>query len=192
MASLGVDAIGVNRVSGTPRVVGVKTLGEIARAIGSQVEVIAVVADASTDELLRLRESTGVDWLQLHGSESESQLRRLLPQAFKAVRVATSLDVEQARGYTGERILVDAKHPGALGGTGRGWDWTLARGLAEARRVILAGGLTPENVETAIMRCRPWGVDVASGVEVTGNPRSKDLARARRFVERARLAGDSL
>ncbi len=84
--------------------------------------------------------------------------------------------------------MVDAKVPGHLGGTGRTLDWNWVVPLAVRRSLILAGGLTPGNVAVAIAQVRPWGVDVASGVEVPGQPRSKDYDRMRRFVEAARSA----
>jgi phosphoribosylanthranilate isomerase len=101
--------------------------------------------------------------------------------------VATAEDVVRADGLPGDYVMVDAKLPGALGGTGKVFDWSLVVGLAKRRRLVLAGGLTPANVGRAVTEVRPWCVDVASGVESA--PGVKDLAKVRAFVEAARSAG---
>jgi phosphoribosylanthranilate isomerase len=86
----------------------------------------------------------------------------------------------------GDYVMVDARTSGALGGTGRNFDWKLVVGLARRRRMVLAGGLTPDNVENAIAMVRPWCVDVASGVE--SSPGIKDVAKIEAFVTHARRA----
>lgn len=182
----GADAIGLNFVSSSKRHIDVPAARAIRSAVGDRAEVVAVVADRSRDELLDLRRETGIGWLQLHGAERPHELSALLPQAYKASLIAGTADVEQARSYGGERLLVDAKVDGELGGTGRTFDWSLIETLARSRRLILAGGLTPDNVAGAVARVAPWGVDVASGVESA--PRKKDEARVRAFVAAVRSA----
>jgi phosphoribosylanthranilate isomerase len=159
----------------------------VREAVEGRAEVVAVVADRSPGELSELRERTGIAWLQLHGNESPAIVRALLPHAYKAARIATAGDVADARAFPGERLLVDAKVPGELGGTGHRFDWKLVVELAVERRVVLAGGLTPENVAEAVRTVRPFGVDVASGVEGT-DPRKKDPERIARFIQAARSA----
>jgi phosphoribosylanthranilate isomerase len=126
--------------------------------------------------------------LQLHGDEPEWVLEALLPDAYKAIRIGCAQDLELAGRYGGERILVDAKVPGQLGGTGASFDWSLVSPLSAVRPLVLAGGLTHENVRAAISQVRPAGVDVATGVERPGEPRRKDLEKLARFVEAARQA----
>jgi len=184
----GADAIGLNFVPSSKRVIDVATAAHISEAVGGDVEVVCVVADRSSSELEELRVATGIRWLQLHGSESPEELELLLPQAYKAIAIATREDVARASEYGGSRLLVDAKIAGELGGTGQRFDWSLAVPLAARRDVIVAGGLTPENVADAVGALRPFGVDVASGVEDPRNPRAKDAARVRAFVEAARSA----
>jgi phosphoribosylanthranilate isomerase len=181
----GADALGVNFVKASKRCVDIETGRAIRDAVGSRVEVVAVVAARSLDELDELRERTHIDWLQLHGNEDASLVESALPNAYKAVGIATAADVAFARRLPGERLLVDAKVEGELGGTGRSFDWTLVRELAVERPVVLAGGLRPENVAEAVRVVRPFGVDVASGVE-SDDPRSKDPERVRAFVRAAR------
>jgi phosphoribosylanthranilate isomerase len=110
----------------------------------------------------------------------------LLPHAYKAVRIATEADVASADAMPGDYVLVDAKVEGLLGGTGQRVDPALVTGLAKRRRVVLAGGLTPENVAQAVAVVGPYCVDVASGVE--RSPGVKDLARVEAFLAAVRGA----
>jgi phosphoribosylanthranilate isomerase len=183
----GVDAIGLNLVPSSKRRVEETVALEITRAIGTSVEVVAVVADLEPAALLALRSRLGVHTLQLHGSEPPATLAAVLPQAFRAVRIADEADVALARTFAGERLLCDAKVPGVLGGTGLTFDWSLVRGLVRERQVVLAGGLTPDNVGAAVRALGPYGVDTASGVEGP-DPRRKDPERVARFVRAAREA----
>jgi phosphoribosylanthranilate isomerase len=186
----GADLLGLNLIQGSPRAVGrdeverlVRQLAPLARQRG--VQLIGVVADLppeALDELLAL----GLDGLQLHGSESPEVLRALGPVAYKAVRIGNAEDVDFARTFPGERLLVDAKVPGRLGGTGVRVDWTLLDDLARTRELFLAGGLDPDNVAEAVRAVRPAAVDVASGVETS--PGVKDPRRVELFIERAKSA----
>jgi phosphoribosylanthranilate isomerase len=184
----GADAIGLNLVPSSKRTIDRALAARIREAVGTRAEVVAVVADQSAAELARLRAETGIEWLQLHGDESPELLSELLPRAYKAVPVGTSADVARAATFGGERILTDTKVTGVLGGTGQTFDWSLVRRLAEDRPLILAGGLKPDNVGGAVASVRPFGVDVASGVE-SGDPRRKDAAKMRSFVREAREGG---
>lgn len=183
----GADALGVNFVPSSKRFVELDVGRAIRDAVGSRAEVVGVVADRSLAELALLRERTGIEWLQLHGNESAEAVRALLPRAYKAIRIGTASDADRARDVPGERLLADAKVDGELGGTGRTFDWQLVNGLAEERPLVLAGGLTAENVAEAVRTVRPFGVDVAGGVEGS-NPRRKDPERLGKFIRAARGA----
>jgi phosphoribosylanthranilate isomerase len=187
----GADAVGVNFVPSSKRRIDEATAREIVRAVGARAEVIAVVADFPSDELSALRARLGLASVQLHGSESPEALERLLPAAYRAARIATSADVEEARRFGGSRLLVDAKVPGTLGGTGHTFDWALVTALARERAVVVAGGLTPGNVAAAVAAVRPYGVDTASGVE-GDDPRKKDAGKVERFVDAARRSARGL
>jgi phosphoribosylanthranilate isomerase len=138
----------------------------------------------TVDAMRALVVRTGVGCLQLHGDESATEVGALLPHAYKAVRVGSEEDVALAEAMPGDYVMVDARVAGALGGTGHAFEWSLVVGLAKRRKLVLAGGLTPENVRSAVELVRPWCVDVASGVESA--PGVKDLGRVRAFVEAAR------
>ncbi len=201
VAATGVNALGLNFVPGSKRFIDVATAKRIVEAVSGAVELIGVVANSSQEELARLRGETGIETLQLHGDEAPALLTALGGDAFKALRIGTPADVAEAKHYPGERLLVDAKVSGSLGGTGAVLDWSLVTGLSAARKLILAGGLNPDNVAQAISRVRPWGVDVASGVEKTSRAQAqgasehaserkprKDLDKVRAFLRAARLA----
>jgi phosphoribosylanthranilate isomerase len=179
----------VNFVPSSPRCVGEAAARDIVQAVGSRLLVVGVVADLSIDRMRALRDTTGVECLQLHGSETPDDVAALLPHAYKAVRVADVRDVALAESMPGDYVMVDARVEGALGGTGRTFDWSLVVGLAGRRKLVLAGGLTPDNVAAAVATVRPWCVDVASGVESA--PGVKDLGKVRAFVEAARFGAPS-
>jgi phosphoribosylanthranilate isomerase len=182
----GASAIGLNFVPSSKRRIDETTAKDIVAAVGGRLGVVAVVAGLSVDEMRGLRARTGIHWLQLHGDELPAALEGVLPHALKAVRIGNAADVGATRIYGGERLLVDAKVEGELGGTGAAFDWRLVQDLARTRAVLLAGGLSPENVGDAVRVVRPFGVDVASGVESA--PGIKDPARVRAFVAEARRA----
>lgn len=188
---LGASSIGVNFVPASPRCVTVSAAREIARAVhatGKKVIVVGVVANMTLDAMRALVHDAELDCLQLHGDESPETLAALLPHAYKATRIATASDVQRARAYPGEYLLVDAKVAGVLGGSGTAFDWALVKELATERRLTLAGGLDPDNVARAVREVRPYCVDVASGVEHAGSPGEKDLAKVRAFIEAAQAA----
>jgi phosphoribosylanthranilate isomerase len=191
-ARAGADAIGFNCVPSSKRYLEPARIRAITDRLrsegGARVIGVAVVADIGPERAATLLDELGVERLQLHGEETEAELLALGARAFKALRVGDAADVARARSFPGHPLLVDAKVGGQLGGTGHTLDWALVEPLARARALILAGGLTPDNVAHAIEVVRPWGVDVASGVEVAGDPRRKDADKMRRFVSAARTA----
>lgn len=183
--ALGATAIGLNFVPGSKRHVSEATARAIADAVRGRVEIVGIVADLSVEESRRLRDAIGLDYLQLHGDESADTVKALLPGAFKAVRIGDAEDARAAESTPGERLLVDSKVSGELGGTGKTMDFALVRRLAESRKLLMAGGLTQENVTLAVRVVRPFGVDVASGVE--SSPGVKDPAKIAAFIAAARL-----
>jgi len=161
--------------------------------LGGIVPRVAVTVNATDDELRRILDSEVVDLLQLHGDETPERVRSLAGQGlpvFKAVGVRDAASLESAGAYEGTTLLLDAYAPSDYGGTGETMDWALG---AEAvtrfpdREIVLAGGLTPGNVASAVRQVRPAGVDDASGVE--SSPGVKDPDLVRRFVEAAAAGG---
>jgi phosphoribosylanthranilate isomerase len=186
--SAGADWLGFNLVPSSKRALNLEQAQRLVQGVAGRAQCVAVVADMPVGELQYLLEQVGMDRVQLHGEEPDAVIQTLGPRAFKAVRVGDAADVAAAGERPGDPLLVDAKVPGQLGGTGQTVDWVLARGLAERRAILLAGGLTPLNVAAAVQAVHPFGVDVAGGVESSGNPRRKDPAKMRAFVAAARAA----
>lgn len=184
----GADALGLNLVPASPRYVDPETARRIVAHVARRLEVVGVIADLDVATARQIREQLGLDSLQLHGDEPPEVLAALLPGAFKALRVAGSEDVAAADRYQGDRILVDARVAGRLGGTGQRVPSEWLVGLAPRRRLIVAGGLDAEHVAEVVARVRPFGVDVASGVERDSRPREKDPDRVTAFVRAAKRA----
>jgi phosphoribosylanthranilate isomerase len=191
----GVDAIGLNFYPRSPRALSVEKAAELRATIPSGVQVFGVFVNAEAVEIIEILRDVRLDALQLHGDElptTVTQLARLAP-VFKALRVGPDFSAAVLENYPDvSGFLFDTADamPGQYGGTGRLADWGVAQQAARSHRVILAGGLNPENVAAAIVQVRPYGVDVASGVEVS--PGAKDHAQLREFVREARRADQEL
>jgi len=185
-AKSGADLIGVNFVPGSPRQVDIATAEAICKAVdGSGLERVALFRDASWEDIEHVLRRCDFDRVQLHGEETEQEVEEIDLPVIKAIRGA---DLEAALTYPGTILLLD--HPSEGGGQGKSWDWSEASELiAQGYDVILAGGLTPENVEDALQSVGdvlPWGVDCATGVEARDY--TKDPEKMKAFVEAVRRA----
>ncbi|MCA1808832.1 MAG: phosphoribosylanthranilate isomerase, partial [Lentisphaerae bacterium] len=132
----------------------------------------------------RVASECGLAAVQLHGDELSENYRGTAVPVWRAVRLAGRVARPDPRRWPAQRYVVDAAAPGRYGGTGLTVDWTVAGALARQQPVMLAGGLTPDNVAAAVRRARPLGVDVAGGVEL--RPGRKDRHKMREFVRAAR------
>jgi phosphoribosylanthranilate isomerase len=157
------------------------------------VELVGVFVDETLARMLMIADQCGLDALQLSGDEASAVLADLPDRnIIKAVRLnGTTTELGWMHGELSShiRLLVDAHVPGFYGGAGVLADWQRAADLARDYPVLLAGGLTPDNVAAAIRQVRPWGVDVSSGVESGG---VKDLAKIRAFISAARAADQQI
>ena len=145
----GAEVLGFNVVPSSRRYLepaAIRRITDRLRVEAPRTICVAVVADVGRERARALLDELGVERLQLHGDEPGDELLALGDRAFKALRVGDADDVERARSFPGHPLLVDAKVAGQLGGTGHRLDWALVAPLARARPLILAGGLTPENV----------------------------------------------
>jgi phosphoribosylanthranilate isomerase len=187
---LGAWAIGLNHHPESPRFCEPGVAAEIGAALKRRCEVVGVFVNPTLDELARAADEEQLTMLQLHGDEGPAfcseAARRTGCRVIKALRVRSGADVQAAETYRTDFHLLDAHTPGIAGGTGESFDWELVAGRRSAVPLILAGGLTPDNVSEAIGIAHPFAVDVASGVEAS--PRRKDPARLAAFFERAGLA----
>lgn len=200
-ARAGADFLGFVCYPRSSRYITPEAAGRIIRALreaGETVTTVGVFVNAPVDEIRRAMRVAGFDLVQLHGDESPEVVRALVPRAYKGFRLQDEADVEIATAYahhspTTPHLLIDAYHPHAYGGTGTSVPLHLARAVAaRVPHLLLAGGLTPDNVVDVVEFVRPWGVDVSSGVERA--PGKKDHEKVRAFVagcKRARIRSEN-
>ena len=183
----GVGALGFVFWPRSPRYIAPERAADIIAALPPRVDAVGVFVNESIDGIRAIVATTGIGIVQLHGDEAPSYAPALGWPVLRAIGVT---EVEQAAAAwpTGTTFLMDAADPVRRGGTGTTVDWEQAAAVARGRRIVLAGGLTPENVTAAIDTVRPFGVDVSSGVEDA--PGVKNPDKVARFLARARSAFD--
>lgn len=183
-ADAGADALGFVFLSGTPRCID----PEVARGIISDlppfVTPVGVFADHPLEEVEHLMSRCGIRTIQLHGSEAPEYCRQFTGTVIKAFRVGHGRQFPPLDAYRVHAYLFDTYVEGTLGGTGSTFPLELVSRAKAYGRLIVAGGLTPENVGQVIQQVRPYGVDVSSGVEQ--KPGRKDPQRVREFLARVR------
>jgi len=187
-AECGADAVGFVFAE-SPRMMAPDRVSEIMAEVEPFVVGVGVFVDTPARKVKNILASTGCSVAQLHGDESENDIDMLAPYAVvKVARVRDQLDEASLRGYKkAKAILLDTYVPGKAGGTGQRFDLSVAVELVEKGwRVIVAGGLTPENVSEVVKSVRPYGVDVSSGVEV--EPGRKDPEKVAGFIAAVRAA----
>ena len=191
----GADLLGFILYPKSPRYVSPAAVGDIVaalRAQGSAPRLVGVFVNATPDFVAATLAETGLDLAQLHGDEEPAAFAPLAGRIFKALRPTGLEDALSAAARwaplapaSGPELLIDAYDPHAYGGTGQRADWTVAAQVAARYpRMLLAGGLTVENVAAAVQAVRPWGVDVASGVEAA--PGRKDHDKVHAFIRAAK------
>ena len=181
----GATALGFVFWSKSPRAVSAAVAAAIVRALPADVARIGVFVNEGVAAIRQVIAESGLTAVQMHGDETPADAASLPVPVVRAVTIgdAAARDAAWPRDTI---FLLDAADPVRRGGTGRRVDWEKAAGVCRGRRVILAGGLTPENVATAIATVHPYGVDVSSGVEAT--PGIKDAAKVQAFLANARTA----
>jgi phosphoribosylanthranilate isomerase len=192
-AEAGADALGFV-FAPSPRRVTADQVAAILPGLPAKTEKIGVFVDAPLDEILSTVENCGLTGVQLHCGSDETltaQVRARCGPGLRILRVVHfGLDAILPADIDADAFLIDSRTATAVGGTGRAYDWSVAAATLfqnpKRRNLVAAGGLTPENVAGAIARLKPWGVDVASGVESA--PGKKDAAKVRAFVANARAA----
>ena len=185
--ALGADAIGFV-FAPSPRQVDIETVRDALRRVPREIHTIGVFRDERPERVVETVGRLGLHGAQLHGHEPDNEVSWIRDRVRFVIRAYAAGDPRLGRvtGELADVILVDAPSPGS----GKVFDWRLVEDVPSAVRVLLAGGLTPENVGDAIRTVRPWGVDVSSGVEE--RPGRKDPRKLREFIEAARAAGDEV
>jgi phosphoribosylanthranilate isomerase len=179
----GADFLGFNFYLRSPRYITPGKARKIIRRLPQGVGVVGVFVDESEERMLEIAGVAGLGYLQLHGDETAAAVTRLaraLP-VIKAVRVQETFRPAQlARFARAGEILLDGFDRGARGGTGKTFDWDIAKRASKYGHIFLAGGLTPENIAEAIRVARPYAVDVCSGVE--SKPGKKDPQKLKQLA----------
>jgi phosphoribosylanthranilate isomerase len=197
----GTDMLGFNFYPPSSRYITPEACGRIISQLGSHfaglakalppLSMVGVFVNEKPDRIRAIMDACKLDLAQLSGDEPREDLEALEGRAFKAVRPRSLQEAETGLSVFGRptapAVLVDAHVKGAYGGSGKTSDWSVARQLSEQAPILLAGGLDPQNVASAVRAVNPWGVDVASGVE--SSPGVKDPAKIEAFIKAARLTG---
>jgi len=178
-ASAGADALGFIFVPGTPRCVTPEKVKAIVLEVPPFVAKVGVFMNSDAEMIAEIMDFCGLDFAQLHGQESARYCGRLKGRRIiKAIHVRSEEDIRRMAHYDVDAFLLDTYVAGVPGGSGETFDWALARQGANSGRVILAGGLTAENVADAVVAARPYAVDASSGVEEEPGKKSKELVEA--------------
>ncbi len=181
--AMGADAVGFV-FAPSPRQIAAQQVYDITRRLPPEILTVGVFRDEHPSRVIDIVNRSGVRAVQLHGHESPADVAEVSAQVrwvIKGVSAGTT-DARRADQFGTDLILVDASSPGS----GTMFDWSLMDDIPDGPRIILAGGLTPDNVGNAVQRVRPWGVDVSTGVE--RSPGKKDALKVKAFIERARQA----
>ncbi len=183
----GADALGFVFYAGSPRCVDPDRARGIIAELPPLITTVGLFVNEDPAKIREIVEYCGLTVVQLHGDETPDQCNLPPFRVVKALRLEPDAELSTFSGYPVSALLLDASVPGQFGGTGQRCDWDTAARVAERHRVILAGGLTPDNVAQAVCRVRPYGVDVSSGVE--RQPGQKDPEKVARFIRQAKEAG---
>ncbi|MCW8893775.1 MAG: phosphoribosylanthranilate isomerase [Deltaproteobacteria bacterium] len=180
----GADALGFVFYEKSPRYITPLKAQRIVAALPPLVATVGLFVNASAEKIRRTMAMTRLQVVQLHGDELPEDCRLDPYQVIKALAVKDADSLKGADDYPVSALLLDAWSGKQYGGSGRSFDWQLAKNLTGRTPLILAGGLNPENVAEAIQQVRPYAVDVSSGVEAS--PGRKDRQKIIKFIEQVR------
>ena len=195
VSAAGADALGLNFYPQSKRRVDLPTAEKIADAVRGRSQLVGLFVNAPLEEIVQTHQQVGFDWIQLHGDEPYAFAEQLhqatgLPILAACRGSLCRWQIPQGSTFVPHATLLDAAVPGAYGGTGHLADWQLAAGwrASGTQNLVLAGGLTAQNVAEAISAVRPVAVDVAGGVENKEQPGLKNLAKVESFIAAAQTA----
>ena len=185
-AEYGADAVGFVFAPESPRYVSPGTVRKIISALPPFIVTVAVFTEGSERDFRSALDECGVDLIQFHGPTPPEVVHLFSNRAIKAIRVRDVKSLDEMSYYPVRAILLDSYHEKTLGGSGVAFNWEIAKRAQKFGRIILAGGLTSENVAEAVARVRPYGVDISSGVEIKKG--KKDFEKLKRFIHTAKEA----
>ena len=181
---VGADAVGFIFYKKSPRSVTMKTVREIVLELPPFVDTVGVFVDETAEQINKIADYCNLDIIQLHGDESPTFCKKIRRKVIKAFRIKDMQSVKKLSSFQVSGFLLDTFSDNLHGGTGKVFDWNLALPAKKFGPVIMAGGLTPNNVQQAVRQIRPYGVDVCSGVE--SEPGIKDHKKVRAFLNNAK------
>ena len=185
-ANFGADALGFNFYKKSPRYIDPEKAAEIISQMPPIIMPVAVFVNEREERIREVQGMTCIQTVQLHGDESPEFCSRFGARVIKAFQVKDKESIKHMAHYHVGAFLLDSYRDNQRGGTGETFDWHLAVVAKTFGRIILAGGLTPENAAEAVKLVQPYGVDVASGVE--REPGVKDHAKLKKFITEVRRA----
>lgn len=188
-AEYGADALGFIFAPESPRFVPAETVRKIIAALPPFVVTVGVFTTGAEKDFRSAIDECGVDLIQFHGPISPAVIRLFGRRAIQAIRVRDAESLDEMSQYPVRAVLLDSYHEKTAGGSGVTFNWEIAKKAKGLGRIILAGGLTPENVAEAILKVQPYGVDVSSGVEMRKG--KKDPDKLKRFIQAAKRAGEN-
>jgi phosphoribosylanthranilate isomerase len=179
--AMGADAVGFNFVQGSTRQIAAQVAYDITRRLPAEILTVGIFRNEHPSRVIDVAHRAGVKAVQLHGRETAAETAEIARTFRWVIKVFSASDpnLPKADTYGTDMIMIDGPEPGS----GKVFDWSLAGDAPDSMKLILAGGLTPENVGAAITEVKPWGVDVATGVEKS--PGKKDALAVKRFIENA-------
>jgi len=180
----GADALGFVFHPASPRHISPKQAAVIIKQLPPFIQTVGLFVNEARDTVHTTADRCGLDIVQLHGDESPDFCSSINRRVIKAFRIKDIFSLDAVSDYCIAACLLDAWSPAAYGGTGRTFNWEIASAAAAQRPIVLAGGLTPDNVAEAVRRVNPYAVDVSSGVE--SSPGRKDAEKIRKFIIQAR------
>jgi len=183
-ADAGADALGFIFYPESPRFIEPGEVRNIVSKLPVFITTVGVFVNEKEEMIRRIIRESGVQVLQFHGEESPWLCTRFREKVIKVFRVRDLDSIDSMKMYPVDTFLLDTYHEEVRGGSGKTFDWKIAEKAKEYGRIILSGGLTPSNVGEVIIRIRPYGVDVSSGVEIS--PGKKDHRKIRDFIREVR------
>jgi phosphoribosylanthranilate isomerase len=187
-ADSGTDAIGFNFYPPSKRYLSVERAARIVQHLPSKLLKVGVFVNPERSEVLRAIERLNLGAIQFSGNESPPEVTGYPVPVFKAIRIENSASLQRLTMFKTDIFLLDTYRDGEFGGTGKTFDWKIGFQARSFGKIIIAGGLSPENVVDAVAAAKPYGVDVSSGVETS--PGKKDRKKMESFIRRARAAED--
>lgn len=180
----GADLIGFVFYKKSPRYIAPERAGLIIKRLPAPVEKVGVFVNESSETINRIVEDTGLTVVQLHGEETPEFTKEIKVKVIKAIRVKNEDDISGMQKYSVSAFLLDS-FTQSYGGSGKTFNWEIAKEAKKYGKIFLSGGLTPDNVADAISAVKPYGVDVSSGVESA--PGKKDKNKVKEFLKKVKL-----